>query len=124
MGNVFAQNLHSVVYQAVGTTFIDNTTFARLADLGWKRCEGNQQLLPDIPLDPRWFDVYVNRTAYVPGKVVMDEWNQLRHLLGQPTISTGGRATASRRRSTASWRSACGRATRSAALAPAAANCR
>jgi len=93
VNNVFAQNLHSVVYQSVSTTFIDNTTFARIADLGWKRCEGNQQLLPDIPLDTRWFDVYLNRTAHVPGKVVMDEWNQLRSLLGQSTIATGGQAT-------------------------------
>ena len=93
VNNVFAQNLHSVVYQSVGTTFVDNTTFARLADLGWKRCEGNQQLLPNIGLDTKWFDVYLNRTAYVPGKVVMDEWNQLRELLGQPTIATGGKAT-------------------------------
>jgi len=32
----------------------------------------------------------VIRTAYVPGKVTMDDWNQLREMLGQPVLATGG----------------------------------
>ena len=36
-----------------------------------------------------WFDVYLNRVAPVPGKVKMDDWNQLRELMGQPVIATG-----------------------------------
>ncbi|MCB9878779.1 MAG: right-handed parallel beta-helix repeat-containing protein [Planctomycetes bacterium] len=91
--NVFAQSLHSVVFLPAGPTFVDDRTFDRLGDLGWKKCEGNRLLLPDIPIDPQWFDVYLNRTAYVPGKVVMDEWNELRSLLGQPVLASGGRAT-------------------------------
>jgi hypothetical protein len=44
-----------------------------------------------IPLDEKWFNVYLNRTAYVPGKVLMDDWNHLREIIGQPVLATGGK---------------------------------
>jgi hypothetical protein len=71
---------------------VDNKNFAQLSQLGWKKCEGNQMLIPGLPLDQKWFDVYLNRTAYVEGKVQMDDWNQMRDLLGQPPIATGGKS--------------------------------
>ena len=46
----------------------------------------------NLPLDKKWFDVYLNRTAYVSGKVTMDDWNQMREILGEPPISTGGQS--------------------------------
>ena len=45
-----------------------------------------------VPLDQKWFDVYLSRVAPVPGKVQMDDWNQLRELIGQPVIATGSKA--------------------------------
>jgi hypothetical protein len=48
-------------------------------------------LNPNFDLDPKWFDVYVNRTAYQPGKVTMDDWNKVRELLGQPLLAKGGK---------------------------------
>ena len=37
------------------------------------------------------FRSYLGRTAYVPGKVTMDEWNQVREMLGQPVLAKGGK---------------------------------
>ena len=45
-----------------------------------------------LRVDQKWFEVYLSRTAMVPGKVSMDDWNQARELLGQPLIATGGEA--------------------------------
>ena len=36
--------------------------------------------------------MYLTRVAPVPGKVQMDDWNQLRELMGQPVFATGGKA--------------------------------
>jgi hypothetical protein len=89
--NVFAHNLWSNVYVLQGTTFVDDKDFGKICDLGWKKCEGNQIMIPAIPVDEKWFTVYLDRTAYVPGKVTMDDWNKLRELLGQPLMASGGK---------------------------------
>lgn len=88
--NVFAQNLWSILYRT--ENIVDDATFAQLSDFGLAAATGNQLLVPGIPLDAKWFDVYLNRTALVPGKVKMDGWNQVREILGQPMIATGGTA--------------------------------
>lgn len=88
--NVFAQNLWAILYK--NESIVDDATLAQLGDFGLEACSGNQVLIPGIPLETRWFDVYLNRTAYVPGKVKMDDWNQVREILGEPMIATGGQA--------------------------------
>jgi hypothetical protein len=92
--NVFAHNLWAEVYQTKDDLVVDNKNFTQLSQLSWKKCENNQLLIPGLPLDQKWFDVYLNRTAYVPGKVDMDDWNQLREILDQPMIATGGKSAA------------------------------
>ena len=93
--NVFSHNLFSHVSKTTQTPnlVVDGANFKQLADLGFKKAEGNL-ILPEgsgCPVDQKFFDVYLGRTAYVPGKVTMDEWNQLREMLGQPVIATGGK---------------------------------
>jgi hypothetical protein len=88
--NVFAHNLWSNVYMLQGTVFVDDKDFGKICDLAWKKCGGNQILVPGVPIDETWFTTYLGRTAYVPGKVTMDDWNKLRELMGQPLIATGG----------------------------------
>jgi hypothetical protein len=93
--NVFSHNLYSHASRTTQTPnlVVDGTNFKQLADLGFKKAEGNA-ILPEgsgCPVDEKFFNVYLNRTAYVPGKVTMDEWNQLREMLGQPVIATGGK---------------------------------
>lgn len=90
--NVFAHNLWSNVYMMQGTVFVDDKDFGKICDLGWKKCEGNEVLVPGIPVDETWFTVYLNRTAHVPGKVTLDDWNKLRELMGQPLVALGGQA--------------------------------
>lgn len=91
--NVFSHNLYSHVRSTTNNgTVADDRTWATLADFGFKKQENNQLLTAGLPLDRAWFDVYLNRVAYTPGKVQMDDWNQLRSLLGQPVIATGGKA--------------------------------
>ncbi|HEX7898562.1 MAG TPA: right-handed parallel beta-helix repeat-containing protein [Planctomycetota bacterium] len=90
--NVFAHNLYAEVYRTLDVLFIDAKNWASLRELGWKKLEGNELLTPGLPLDQKWFDVYMNRTAMVPGKVTMDDWNKLRSMMGQPVIATGGQA--------------------------------
>ncbi|MDQ3266225.1 MAG: right-handed parallel beta-helix repeat-containing protein [Myxococcota bacterium] len=90
--NVFSHNLWSNVQKPSGWVAVDDAGWALLPDLGWKKLEGNQVLSPALPLNKDWFDVYLGRTAYTPGKVKMDDWNQLREVLGQPVIATGGKA--------------------------------
>lgn len=93
--NVFSHNLYSHASRTTQTPnlVVDGTNFKQLADLGLKKAEGNM-ILPEgsgCPVDEKFFSVYLSRTAYVPGKVTMDEWNQLREMLGQPVIATGGK---------------------------------
>lgn len=90
--NVFAHNLYAEVYRTTDVLFIDNKTFGQLKELGWKKLENNQLMTAGLPLEQKWFDVYLNRTAMVPGKVTMDDWNKLREILGQPVLATGGKA--------------------------------
>jgi hypothetical protein len=90
--NVFSHNLWSNVMRSIDSVAVDDRGFAQLSDLGWKKLEGNVVTSSGLPVDKKWFDVYLNRTAYVPGKVTMDDWNQLREMLGQPVIASGGAA--------------------------------
>ncbi|HEX4622672.1 MAG TPA: right-handed parallel beta-helix repeat-containing protein, partial [Myxococcaceae bacterium] len=90
--NTFSHNLWSHVQKTDGWVVVDSRSWGQLADLGWKKQEGNQLVSADLPLDQKWFDVYLHRTAMVPGKVTMDDWNQLREVLGQPVMATGGEA--------------------------------
>ncbi len=91
--NVFSHNLWSHASRTTGTPnlVVDGTNFKQLADLGFKKAEGNEILSSGCPVDRKFFDVYLGRTAMVPGKVTMDEWNQFREMLGQPVIATGGK---------------------------------
>jgi hypothetical protein len=93
--NVFSHNLWSAVSKTAQTPnlVVDGSNFKQLPDLGFSKAEGNV-ILPEgsgCPVDQKFFDVYLGRTAYVPGKVTMDEWNQFREMLGQPVIATGGK---------------------------------
>lgn len=88
--NVFSHNLWSIIYRT--ESIVDDKTFGMLADFGFAACTGNQLLVPGIPVDTAWFDLYCQRTAYVPGKVQMDDWNKLREILGEPMLATGGQA--------------------------------
>lgn len=92
VGNTFSKNLWSNVQRPSDWTAVDDKDFAQLADLKFKKLDGNQLATSGVPLDRQWFDVYLGRVAPVPGKVKMDDWNQLRDLLGQPMIATGSKA--------------------------------
>jgi hypothetical protein len=89
--NVFSHNLWSEVQKMAKWEVVDATNWKQLADFGFKKLEGNQLLTAGMPLDEKWLSTYLNRTAYTPGKVTMDDWNQLREILGQPVIATGGK---------------------------------
>lgn len=90
--NSFSKNLWSNVQRPSDWTSVDDKDFAQLADLKFKKLSGNQLANSGVPLDQKWFDVYLSRVAPVPGKVQMDDWNQLRELIGQPVIATGSKA--------------------------------
>lgn len=90
--NTFSHNLFSHVQRPGDWVSVDDKSWAQLADFKWKKLAGNQLISCGLPVDQKWFDVYLNRTAMVPGKVQMDDWNQLREMLGQPVIATGGKA--------------------------------
>lgn len=89
--NTFSHNLWSNLMYTHGTVTVDDKTFGQLKDLRFKKLAGNQVISAGLPVDQKWFDAYLNRTAYVPGKVTMDDWNQLRELIGQPVLATGGK---------------------------------
>jgi hypothetical protein len=89
--NVFSQNLFADLKYKSGAV-VDNKTMNLLAQLGFKSQSGNKVVNPNFAIDGKWFDAYLKRTAGVPGKVKMDEWNQVRELLGRPVIATGGKA--------------------------------
>jgi hypothetical protein len=92
--NFFSHNLFSHVRKSATPNLnVDGSNWKQLPDLGFKKAEGNV-IVPEgagCPIDEKFFSVYLNRTAYTPGKVTMDEWNQLREMLGQPVIATGGK---------------------------------
>jgi parallel beta-helix repeat protein len=90
--NVFGHNLFAEVFRTTDQLFVDNKNWDQLKQLGWKKLEGNKLGTAALPLDQKWFDVYLKRTAYTPGKVEMDDWNQFREMIGQPMIATGGSA--------------------------------
>lgn len=89
--NVFSHNLWSNFQTSPSGKFIDDATHAQFGAAGLKASSGNLVQNVDLPLDPKWFDVYTNRTAPVPGKVAMDDWNQLRDIMGLNLIATGGK---------------------------------
>ncbi|MDP1825773.1 MAG: right-handed parallel beta-helix repeat-containing protein [Archangium sp.] len=89
--NTFSKNLWSVIQRTTDWTAVDEKEFNKLEDLKFKKCSGNQLLSSGVPLERTWFDVYLSRVAPVRGKVQMDDWNQLRELMGQPVIATGGK---------------------------------
>ena len=90
--NTFNHNLFSnLMLPQSNATFVDDKTFGQLKDLKLKKASGNQVVSAGLPVDQKFFDVYLGRVAYTPGKVTMDDWNQLRELLGQPVIATGGK---------------------------------
>lgn len=89
--NTFNHNLWSNVMRPQENLTVDDKTFGSLKDFKFKKLSGNQVVSAGLPIDQKWFDAYLNRTAYVPGKVTMDDWNQLRELIGQPVLATGGK---------------------------------
>jgi hypothetical protein len=90
--NTFNHNLWSNVMRPQENATVDDKTFDQLKDFRFKKLSGNQVVSAGLPVDQKFFDAYLGRTAYVPGKVTMDDWNQLRELLGQPVLATGGKA--------------------------------
>ena len=89
--NTFNHNLWSNLMRPQDNQAVDDKTFGQLKDFKFKKLSGNQVVSAGLPVDQAWFDAYLNRTAYVPGKVTMDDWNQLRELIGQPVLATGGK---------------------------------
>ena len=89
--NTFAKNLWSNVQRVTDWTAVDDKEWSQLADLKFKKLSGNTLVEAALPLDQAWFEVYLSRVAPVPGKVKMDDWNQLREVLGQPVIATGSK---------------------------------
>lgn len=89
--NVFSHNLFSNYETSPDGKFIDDATMAQLPAAGLKAATGNVVQSVDLRFDPKWFEVYTNRTAMVPGKVAMDDWNQLRNLMGLNLVATGGK---------------------------------
>lgn len=87
--NTFSKNLWSNVQRVTDWTAVDDREWANLSDLKFKKLSGNALAVSAVPLDKAWFDVYLGRVAPVPGKVQMNDWNQLRELLGQPVMATG-----------------------------------
>jgi hypothetical protein len=88
--NTFNHNLWSNVMRPQDNTTVDDKTFGSLKDFKFKKLSGNQVISAGLPVEQKFLDVYLNRTAYVPGKVTMDDWNQLREMIGQPVLATGG----------------------------------
>ncbi|MFL5321467.1 MAG: right-handed parallel beta-helix repeat-containing protein, partial [Myxococcaceae bacterium] len=88
--NTFNHNLWADVFRPQDTQSVDDKTFNQLKDFKFKKLSGNQVISAGLPVDQKFLDAYLNRTAYVPGKVTMDDWNQLREMLDQPVIATGG----------------------------------
>lgn len=92
--NTFNHNLWSNVMRPQDTQTVDDKTFGQLRDFKFKKLAGNQVISAGLPVDQKWFETYLNRTAYVPGKVTMDDWNQLREMIGQPVLASGGQGPA------------------------------
>jgi hypothetical protein len=90
--NSFSKNLWSVIQRTTDWTSVDEAEFSHLEDLKFKKCSGNVLATSGVPLEKDWFDIYLQRVAPVPGKVQMDDWNQLREMMGQPVIATGSKA--------------------------------
>jgi len=88
--NVFGHNLYSHVRRPIDSVTVDDNNWAQLADFKFKKVSGNVLMSSGVVVDQKWFDVYLSRTAMTPGKVKMDDWNQLREMLGQPVMATGG----------------------------------
>lgn len=92
--NTFNHNLWSNLRRPQDNQTVDDKNFNELRDFKFKKLSGNQVISAGLPVDQKFLDIYLNRTAYVPGKVTMDDWNQLREMIGQPVIATGGQGPA------------------------------
>lgn len=88
--NTFNHNLWSNLRRPQDNSSVDDKTFDQLRDYKFKKLSGNQVISAGLPVDQKFFDAYLGRTAYTPGKVTMDDWNQLREMIGQPVLATGG----------------------------------
>ena len=90
--NVFFQNLFANIkaYYEGKDILFDDKNMGDMEDLGYKTCDGNEVLDPGLALDRAWLDLYSQRTAYIPGKVTMDDMNKLRQIAGLPLIARGG----------------------------------
>lgn len=88
--NAFSFNLFSNFQTSPANRFIDDATMSQFSQAGLRASEGNQVVNAQLPIDAKWFEVYSNRTGTVPGKVTMDDWNQLRSIYGLTLIATGG----------------------------------
>jgi hypothetical protein len=91
--NTFFMNLFSnfKFYQEDGAdTAIDDKDMDSLEEVGLKAFDGNEVENPGLAFDKEWMDKFSQRTAGMPGKLVMDDWNKARQVLGLPLIARGG----------------------------------
>ncbi len=90
--NLFFANLFSNVklYVDGKDTPIDDKQMDLLDEAGFKAAERNEVKSPGLDFDPKWMDRFSKRTASQPGKLVMDDFNKMRQLMGLPMIAKGG----------------------------------
>ncbi|MBS1152227.1 MAG: hypothetical protein H6Q89_3925, partial [Myxococcaceae bacterium] len=94
--NVFHRNLYSNFLYSKDNNrqVIDDAEMDSLEEIGLGEFSGNQVLDPQLPVDKAWLDLYSQRTSGSPGKLKMDDFNEMRRLMGLPMLATGGtRAT-------------------------------
>src|SRR5205823_3795052 len=72
-------------------TPIDDSQMDLLDEAGFKEVKGNVVKNPELPVDKEWIDQVSKRTAALPGKLTMDDFNKARQLLGLPMIAKGGK---------------------------------
>ncbi len=91
--NIFFMNLWSnfrFTFQDQDVT-VDDKTMDLFDEAGLKASDGNQVVNPKMPLDADWMEGTTKRTAAEPGKLQMDDWNQLRQALGMDLIGGAGK---------------------------------
>jgi hypothetical protein len=90
--NVFFMNLYSnLKYFIEGKDVpVDDKNMEDLEEIGFKKVAGNEVKNPQLPVDSKWLDHVSKRTSATPGKLVMDDFNKARQLLGLPMIAKGG----------------------------------
>ncbi len=92
--NVFFMNLYAnlKLYVEGKDIPVDDKQMELLDEVGFKKVSGNEVKNPQLPVDPTWLDHVSRRTAATPGKLVMDDFNKARQLMGLPMIAKGGSA--------------------------------